>query len=219
VRLGSASDFVILAKSGVSTVPPAAITGNLGISPAAASHITGFALTADSTNAFSTSLQVTGKVYAADYASPTPSKMTTALSDMGLAFTDAAGRAPDVVELGAGNIGGMTLAPGVYKWSTGLLIPTNVTLTGNANAVWIFQIAQDLTLSSAASIVLTGGALPRNVFWQVAGRVDLDTTAHLEGVVLAQTAVTLRTGASVTGRLLAQAAVSLDGSTIVQPAP
>jgi hypothetical protein len=219
VRLGSASDFVILAKSGVSTVPPAAITGNLGISPAAASYITGFALTADSTNAFSTSLQVTGKVYAADYASPTPSKMTTAISDMELAFTDAAGRAPDVIELGAGNIGGMTLAPGVYKWGTGLLIPTNVTLTGNANAVWIFQIAQDLTLSSAASIVLTGGALPRNVFWQVAGRVDLDTTAHLEGVVLGQTAVTLRTGASATGRLLAQAAVSLDASTIVQPAP
>lgn len=219
VNLGSASDFVILAKSGVSTVPPAAITGNLGVSPAAASYITGFGLTADSTNAFSTSLQVTGKVYAADYASPTPSKMTTAIGDMELAFTDAAGRAPDVVELGAGNIGGMTLAPGVYKWGTGLLIPTSVTLTGNANAVWIFQIAQDLTLSSAASIVLTGGALPRNVFWQVAGRVDLDTTAHLEGIVLAQTAVTLRTGASVTGRLLAQAAVSLDASTIAQPAP
>jgi len=219
VNLGSAGDFVILAKSGVSTVPPATITGNLGVSPAAASYITGFALTADSTNVFSTSPQVTGKVYAADDASPTPSKMTTAVSDMELAFTDAAGRAPDVVELGAGNIGGMTLAPGVYKWGTGLLIPTNVTLNGDANAVWIFQVAQDLTVSSAASILLTGGALPKNVFWQVAGSVQLDTTAHVEGVVLTHTSVTLRTGASIRGRLLAQTAVSLDGSTVVQPAP
>jgi ice-binding like protein/Big-like domain-containing protein len=219
VNLRSAGDFVILAKSGISTVPPAAITGNLGVSPAAASYITGFALTADSTTAFSTSPQVTGKVYAANYASPTPSKLTTAVSDMELAFTDAAGRAPDVVELGAGNIGGMTLAPGVYKWGTGLLIPTNVTLNGDANAVWIFQVAQDLTMSSAASVLLTGGALPNHVFWQVAGSVKLDTTAHLEGVVLTHTSVTLRTGASIRGRLLAQTAVSLDGSTVIQPAP
>ena len=219
VNLRSAGDFVILAKSGISTVPPAAITGDLGVSPAAASYITGFGLTADSTTAFSTSPQVTGKVYAANYASPTPSKLTTAVGDMELAFTDAAGRAPDVVELGAGNIGGMTLAPGVFKWGTGLLIPTNVTLNGDANAVWIFQVAQDLTMSSAASILLTGGALPNNVFWQVAGSVKLDTTAHLAGVVLTHTSVTLRTGASIQGRLPAQTAVSLDGSTVVQPAP
>jgi hypothetical protein len=219
VKLGTAGDYVILAKSGISTVPPATITGNLGVSPAAASYITGFSLAADPTNVFSTSPQIIGKVYAANYASPTPSRMTTAVSDMELAFTDAAGRAPDVVELGAGNVGGMTLTPGVYKWGTGLLIPTNVTLAGNATAVWIFQIAQDLTVSSAVSIVLTGGALPKNVFWQVAGKVNLDTTAHLEGVVLTQTSVTLRTGASIRGRLLAQTAVSLDGSTVTQPTP
>ena len=114
---------------------------------------------------------MTGKVYAADYAAPTPSNLTTAIGDMELAFTDAAGRAPDVTELGAGNIGGMTLAPGVYKWGTGLLIPTDVTLTGSATDVWIFQIAQDLTVAAPRS-VLAGGALPKNVFWQVAGRVD-----------------------------------------------
>src|SRR6202035_4373713 len=121
-------------------------------------------------------------------------------------------RAPKVTELGAGNIGGMTLTPGVYKWGTGLLIPTNVTLTGSATDVWIFQIAQDLTMSSATSIVLTGGAVPKNVFWQVAGLADLGTTAHFEGVILTQTSVTLRTGASIKGRLLAQTAVSIDGS-------
>jgi hypothetical protein len=217
VNLGTAKNYVILAKSGIATVPTSAVTGNLGVSPAAASSITGFSLTADSTNAFSTSPQVTGKVYAADYAEPTPSNLTTAVGDMQLAFTDAAGRAPGVTELGAGNIGGKTLAPGVYKWGTGLLIPTDVTLAGNATDVWIFQIAQDLTMSSAAKIVLSGGALPKNVFWQVAGLVDLGTTAHCEGVVLTQTSVTLRTGASINGRLLAQTAVNIDGSTVVEP--
>ena len=218
VDLGVARDYVILAKSAIATVPTSVITGNLGLSPAAASYITGFSLTTDATNSFSSSPQVTGRVYAADYASPTPVTMIAAIGDMELAFTDAAGRAAHVSELGAGNIGGMTLTPGVYKWGTGLLIPTDVTLSGDATAVWIFQVAQDLTMSSATSIVLTGGALPRNVFWQVSGRAELGTTAHFEGVLLTQTSITLGTGASLNGRLLAQTAVNLDGNTLVEPA-
>jgi hypothetical protein len=219
VNLGTAGTYAILAKSGISTVPASAITGNLGVSPAAGTYITGFSLIADATNAFSTSTQVTGKVYAADHTAPTPSNLTTAIGDMQLAFTDAAGRAPDVTELGAGNIGGMILTPGVYKWATGVSIATDVTLTGRASDVWIFQIAQDLTMSSAVKVLLAGGATPKNVFWQVAGLVDLGTTAHCEGVVLTQAAVTLRTGASINGRLLAQTAVTIDSSTVVAPAP
>lgn len=219
VPLGMAGNFVLLGKSRLSTVPTSAITGNLGVSPAAASYITGFSLIADSTNMFSTSSQVNGKVYAADYAVPTPSNLTTAVSDMELAFTDASARAPDVTELGAGNIGGRTLNPGVYKWSSGLLIPSNLTLTGSSTAVWIFQIAQNLTLSSATRVVLIGGALPKNIFWQVSGAVNLGTTAHLEGVVLTQTSATLQTGASINGRLLAQTAIGIDSSTITEPAP
>jgi hypothetical protein len=217
VNLGTAGNFAILSKSGISTVPASAITGDIAVSPAPATYITGFALIADSTNVFARSSQVTGKVYAADYAAPTPSNLTTAVSDMQLAYTDAAGRAPDVTELGAGNIGGMTLAPGVYKWSSGLLIPTNLTLTGNASSIWIFQIGQGLTMSSGKRITLAGGALAKNVFWQVAGAVEIGTTAHLEGIVLTQTAVALRTGASLKGRLLAQTAVTLDRSTVIQP--
>lgn len=152
-------------------MPTSAVTGDMGLSPAAASYITGFSLIADATNAFSTSTQVTGKVYASDYAAPTPSNLTTAVSDMMLAFTDAAGRAPDVTELGAGNIGGMTLTRGVYKWGTGVLIPSSVTLAGSGTDVWIFQIAQGLTMSAAKSIVLSGGAVAKNVFWQVSGNV------------------------------------------------
>ena len=140
---------------------------------------------------------------------------------MELAFTDAAGRAPDLVELGAGNIGGLTLSPGVYKWGTGLLIPTatNVTLSGSDVDVWIFQIAQDLTVANGTNVFLEGGALAKNVFWQVAGAVDVGTTAHMEGVVLTQTAITMQTGSSINGRLLAQTAVTLDASTVVEPAP
>jgi len=218
VNLGTAGHFAILAKSGVSTVPASAITGDVGVSPAAATFITGFSLTMDATNVFSTSPQVTGKVYSADYAPPTPSDMTSAIGDMELAYTDAAGRAPDVTELGAGDIGGMTLDPGVYKWGTGLLIPTDVTLDGSASDIWIFQIAGDLTMSSATRVNLTGGARAENVFWQVAGLVDIGTTAHCEGVMLTQTAITLRTGASINGRLLAQTAVDVDSSTVVRPA-
>ena len=166
---------------------------------------------------FSTSPQVTGKVYASDYAAPTPSNLTTAIGDMQLAFADAAGRVPGVTELGAGNIGGMTLTPGVYKWGTAVLVPTNVTLTGSATDVWIFQIAQNLTMDSGTSIFLAGGALPQNVFWQVSGLVNLGTTSHCEGVILTETSVTLQTGASINGRLLAQTAVSIDDSAIVAP--
>src|SRR5207248_2787916 len=134
--------------------------------------------------------------------------------DMELAFTEAAGRAASVTELGAGNIGGMTLSPGVYKWGTGLLIPTNVTLEGGATAVWIFQIAKNLTVSSAVNVKLAGGALPKNVFWQISGEARLGTTAHFEGVVLTHTSITLATGASINGRLLAQTAVNIDGSKL-----
>jgi hypothetical protein len=213
-----AGQYVILAKSGVSTVPTSKVTGSIGLSPAAASFITGFSLTADATNVFATSPQVTGKIYASDSAPPTPSNLTTAVGDMQLAFTDAAGRAPGVTELGAGNIGGKTMGPGVYKWGTGVLIASDVTLSGRATDVWIFQIAQDLTLSSGVKVVLAGGALSGNIFWQVAGLVDLGTTAHLEGVVLSQTAIILRTGASINGRLLAQTAVTIDGSTVTESA-
>ncbi len=219
VSLGQAGNFVILAKSGVSTVPTSAITGNIGLSPAAASYLTGFSMTADSTNVFSTSAQVTGKLFAADFAPPTPSNMTTTIGDMELAFTDAAGRAPDVTELGAGDISGATLTSGVYKWSSGLLLAGDLTLTGSATDVWIFQIAQGLTVSNGVKITLAGGALPQNVFWQVSGQADFGTTAHLEGIVLSQTLISLNTGATARGRLLAQTAVTLDAVTLVAPAP
>lgn len=218
VNLGTAGGFAVLAKTGISTGPASDITGDIGVSPVAATYITGFGLSADASNEFSTTPQVTGKVYAADYAPPTPAKMTTAVSDMETAFTDAASRAPGVTELGAGDIGGMTLAAGVYKWSSGLLIPSDLTLSGSATDVWIFQIAGDLTVANSTDVILAGAAQPKNIFWQVSGFVEIGTTAHLEGVVLSQTAIHLRTGSSIDGRLLAQTAVTSEAATIVEPA-
>ena len=225
VNLGTAGSYAILSQAGISTVPPSAITGDMGVSPISATGITGFSLTLDASNVFSTSPQVTGKVYAADYASPTPSKLTTAIGDMQHAFTEAAGRSANVTELGAGNIGGLTLFPGVYKWGTSVLIPTSVTLKGLATDVWVFEIAQDLTLSNSASVILRS-ALPlidllgpqaKNVFWQVSGGVTLGSSAHLEGVVLAKTAIALGSTASVNGRLLSQTAVTLINNAVVRP--
>jgi hypothetical protein len=217
VDLGTAGNFAILSKSGISTVPTSAITGDIGVSPIAATAITGFSLTLDASGVFSTSSQVTGKAYAASYVAPTPANLTAAVSAMEGAFTNAAGRAPDFIGVGSGNIGGMNLGPGVYKWSSGLLIPTDVTLTGSATDVWIFQIAQNLTMSSGTKVVLAGGALPKNVFWQVSGLVDIGTTAHFGGVILCQTGITLHTGATINGRLLAQTAVVLQGSAVTEP--
>ena len=113
----------------------------------------------------------------------------------------------------------MTLAPGLYKWSSGVSIAKDVTLAGGPNDVWIFQIANTLTQASATRVTLTGGAQAKNVFWQVAGAVAIGTTAHFEGIVLAKTMVAVKTGASVDGRLLAQTAVTLQQNAVTQPAP
>ena len=219
VLLGLAGDYVILAKSGIDTVPTSAVTGDIGVSPIDSTAITGFSLTLDASNQFATSDQVNGQARASDYAVPSPSNLTTAVSAMETAYTDAAGRAiPDFTELGAGEIGGLTLAPGLYKWGTNLSISTDVTLDGGPNDVWILQIAGDVTQASGTRVNLSGGALPQNIFWQTFGQAMVGTTAHFEGIVLCQTAIVLETGASVNGRLLAQTAVTLDQNTVTQPA-
>jgi hypothetical protein len=215
VNLRSAGNYVILSKSGISTTGTTSITGKIAVSPIAATAITGFGLIMDHSNTFSTSSRVVGKVYAADYAVPTPSLLTTAVGDMQTAYNDAAGRTrPNYTELGAGNIGGMTLRPGVYKWSSAVTIPTNVTLSGTPHDVWIFQIAQTLNISAGKKVILSNGASPTNIFWQVAGQTTLGTTSVFNGVILGKTAIVIQTGARLNGRALAQTAVTLDANII-----
>jgi hypothetical protein len=218
IALGEAGNYVILAKTGVATVPTSNVTGNIGLSPISSTALTGFSPTMDSSNTFSTSAQVTGKLYASDYSNPTPHNLTTAINNMQTAYTTAAGLPAKVTELGAGNIGGMTLAPGVYKWSTGVLIPTNVTLAGSANDTWVFEIAQTLNLAAATSVILSGGAVSSHIVWQVGGIVTLNTTSSMQGIILAQTKIDMLAGASINGRLFAQSAVNISSSVVTQPA-
>jgi hypothetical protein len=216
VDLGASGNYVILAKTAINNTPTSAITGDLGLSPAATSYITGFALT-DHTG-YATSAQITGNVYAADMADPTPLTLTTAVENMITAYNDAAGRpTPNFLELGTGNIGGKTLTPGLYKWTNTVTLPSDVTISGNSTDVWIFQIAGDLTMSSAVNVTLIGGAQASNIFWQVAGQATFGTTSHFEGVILSMTSITFQTGASFNGRALAQTAVVLDGNAITTP--
>lgn len=220
VSLGAAGNFVILSKSGISTVPNSVITGDIGVSPAATTFLTGFSLTMVGTTS-ATSTQVTGDLFGADMTPPSNSNLTTSVSAMEAAYTDAATRPapPDFLNLGSGEIGGQTLAPGLYTWTSGVTISSNVTVSGGPNDVWIFQIPGNLTMSAARNVILAGGAKAKNIFWQVAGFVEIGTNAHFEGIMLSQTAIHLRTGASMNGRALAQTEVTLDQATVTQPAP
>ena len=216
VNIGSAGNYVILAKTTITNNATSIITGDLGLSPAATSYVTGFSLT--NATGYAVSAQLTGKIYAADMAAPTPINLTTAVNNMITGYNDAAGRpSPDFTELATGNIGGKTLTPGLYKWSGNVTAPSDVTLSGGADDVWILQIAGNLTTSSAVKITLKDGAQAKNIFWQVAGIVTLGTTSHFEGVVLSKTSIILKTGASLNGRALAQTSVVLDKNTVTKP--
>jgi len=213
VNLGKAGTFAILTKTGITDVPTSAVKGDVGTSP-----ITGAAI-------LLTCTEVTGTVYSVDPSGPMPCRVTdatllsAAVGDMDFAYTDAAGRtSPDSTELGAGEIGGKTLASGLYKWGTDVSISTDVTLSGGPNDVWIFQVAGPLNQASATNMTLAGGALAKNIFWQVAGAVTIGSTSHFEGVVLGKTMIAVNTGASVNGRLLAQTAITLQMSPVTQPA-
>jgi hypothetical protein len=144
--------------------------------------------------------------------------LTAAIGDMQTAYTDAAGRInPDFLNLGAGTIGGLTLTPGLYKWTSSVNIPTDIAIAGGPNDIWIFQVAGTLKMSSAVRVTLSGGAQAKNIYWQVAGAVTFGTTSHFEGIILGQTGINLQTGATINGRLLAQTAVTLQMSTVTQP--
>lgn len=137
---------------------------------------------------------------------------------MQAAYTDLTGRInPDFLNLGTGNIGGKTLTAGLYKWSSPLVIPTDIAISGTANDIFIFQVDQTLTVSSAVNVTLIGGAQAKNIYWVVGGSVRLGTTSHFEGNIVGQTNISLLTGASINGRLLAQTAVTLQMNTVVIP--
>jgi hypothetical protein len=217
VDLLTAGKFAILSKTGVSTVGTTSVTGVMGTSPIAATALTGFGLIADSSNTFSTSSLVSGSIYAADYAPPTPNMLTVAVLDMQTAYVDAAGRKdPDHTELGsAGSIEGLTLEPGLYKWSTDVGFTSSLTFNGSATDIWILQIDGDVKVGSGAKVTLNG-ALPENIFWQIAGSTEIGTYSHVEGIFMCNTKIMFKTGSSMTGAALAQTAVTMETTTIVK---
>ncbi len=232
VDLLSAGNFAMLAKTTITDVPASAITGNIGLSPG-----TGAAVKVTCAE------MKLGKIYTVDAgyvgadmtcvaAGPGANKTVAdnAVADMGTAYAEAAARTlPDATELGAGNISGLTFFPGLYKWSTAVNINTDVTLDakGDTNAIWIFQIAGDLTVAPGGSLPLgikvnlIGGAKASNVFWQVGGLVGatLDTFSTFNGTILSAKQAIANTGAVVNGRLFADTQVTLQQNPVTQPAP
>ena len=221
VNLGSTAQFTILAGTGITTAGQAyTITGNAGTSPAAGSY------EIDLVKA-----QVAGTIYEVSAGGPAgavvdPTLLTTATGDLTTAYNDAAGRTPIPTgpflnpNGGTGNIGGMTLAPGLYKFTTTAYITgSDVTLmgTGGSDDVWIFQCAQDLQVGSGIQVILAGGAQAGNIFWQVTTEAVIGTSAAFEGTIMAGTAVTMDTTSTMVGRALASTAVTFDGASATLP--
>jgi len=210
-NLGIAGEFAILSKTGITSVYKSTITGDIGTSP-----ITGAAMVVSCG-------EVTGNVYSVDAAGPackitSATRLGIAVLDMQAAYTDLAGRVnPDFLNLGAGSIGGKTLTAGLYKWSGNLIIPTDVTISGTPTDVFIFQVSGTLIQSSAVQITLAGGVQAKNIYWQTSGAVTLGTTSHFEGIILSQTGINMKTGATMNGRMLAQTAVTLQMNAVTQP--
>ncbi|MDO8553045.1 MAG: Ig-like domain-containing protein, partial [bacterium] len=203
VALRSADTFAVLAGSTVTSTGATIITGDLGVSSGTA--VSGFPPGT-----------VNGTMYRG-----VGSAAGQAQLDLTTAYNDAAGRSTGPVSV-AGNLGGQTLAPGLYKSTSSLEISSgDLTLDaqGNADAVFIFQMASTLTTTSGRQVILSGGAKAANIYWQVGSSATLGTTSVFKGNILADQSITLNTGATLDGRALTRiGAVTLDSNTINRPA-
>ncbi|KAF7326866.1 Fungal antifreeze protein exerts hyperactivity By constructing an inequable beta-helix [Mycena venus] len=216
VNLRKAANYAIFTESGVSTFPPSVITGAVAVSPIAATVMTSFSLSSTPASNSLPLAQVTGKLFAADYATRTPANLATAVSDMGTAFKDAIGLVnPNLSNLAVdGSIRGLTLAPGLYKWTSAVNIESNITIKGSAMDTWIFQVTMTLTVVTGIKTVLSGGAFATNIVRVATGAITAETGLHLEGVILGKINITVQTGATANSRLLAQTAVTLRKATV-----
>jgi len=215
VNLGTAGNYALLSKAGISTTGGTNIVGDIGVSPISSIGLTGFGQTLDASGVFSTSTYVTGQLFASKYTAPTPATLTTAISDMEAAYTDAAGRSgPDSLNLSGGILNGETFAAGVYKWTTALTITDSITFDGDSSAIWVLQVDRRLNLANDANITLAGGAQAKNIFWQTAEGATLGTDSHFKGMLLTATDIAVQNGASVHGGLYSQTAIALDGNAI-----
>ena len=223
VPLGSAANYVILAKTAANNTAISTVTGNVGVSPAARGYSTGWAKITEPTDTYCTSAQVVapGKLYAADnVGGTTTADLTAAVGDMEIAYNAAVAKPAGVgpnLNLGGGTLTDQTLTAGVYTWGSNVTIPTDLTLNGSASDVWVFQVTGTLDMAVAKKVILTGGALPKNVFWQASGAVTIGADTQFKGIVLGMTSITLGANSSIDGRLLAQTAVTLNATRVTVP--
>lgn len=216
VNLATAGTYVLLGQAGTVNTGTSAVTGNIGTSPAASTATTGFAETLDASSTFATSSQVTGKMYASDYTGgTTAADLTQAVADSIAAYLDAQNRIPSDTNP-ATDIGGLTIGPGVHRYS-GVSISAPVTLTGTATDVFIFQVNGTLSQAASTQVVLAGGALAKNVFWQVGNGTTIGANATFEGIIITGNAVSVGNAATVNGRIYAAQAVTLDTTTLKRP--
>eukprot|EP00979_Chaetoceros_neogracilis_P014930 scaffold5070_cov604-Chaetoceros_neogracile.AAC.1 len=173
-------------------------------------------MTKDSSNIFSTSPFVSGNIYAADYAAPTPAILTTAVQDMQTAYNDAANRPnPNFLNYSFGLLNGQLLRPGLYRWVSDVSVTNKITFNGSPTDVWILQITGKLSVATNTEIILTGGADPENIFWQIAKAITVGTESHVEGTFIGATSMAFHTGSSLKGCALLMTAVTLDTATIM----
>jgi hypothetical protein len=233
VHLGTASNYAILTKSGIEIEPGSSlITGDIAVSPIAKHAMVGFNFTFDDFGRYSEQITGEGKAFAADDGGNIPVILTTAVSNMEVAYTDAAGRTTTDgtrINLGNGLLGGAfpggpdtPLTTGVYTFSVDVTLSGNIHIKGTENDIFIIQIAKNLAQDAGYNVTLDttdglGTPKAENIFWQVSGFVDLGENSHMEGILLVKTSVTFVTGASLNGRILAQTACVLDSNTIVAP--
>jgi hypothetical protein len=232
IALLTAGDYVILTKSGITNVPQSIITGNIGVSPIAATAMTGFDLILEPGGQFSTSTQFTGRADAASYGGAVATRLTAAVLNMEYAYTDAAGRLNGILNLGVGllgvggNSGGANemLQPGVYTFGVNINIQEDIYFEGSGTGpnqgeldTFIMQTSGNLLQLMNTRVHLVNGALAKNIFWQVAGNVWLMEGAHMEGILLVKTDANFVTGASITGRVYAQTACVLQMNTVTEP--
>jgi hypothetical protein len=223
VDLTNVGDYVILAKTGISTVPDSHITGDIAVSPIAAAAMTGFSLAMDVGLEFSKDGddQIIGQAYASDYGGGTPAALTTAVNAMQTAYTDAAGRPNSDgarINLNGGTLNEHVLTPGVYTFSTAVGITGDIHFQGSPTDIFIIQIATTLIVDAGYRVILDNSWLgtpsAKNIFWQVGSAVTVKAGAHMEGIILGKTAVNFMTGSSLNGRILAQTACNLQKATI-----
>lgn len=229
VDIGSAGNFVILSQSGITSTGShaSAVNGNIGSSPITAAAMNSVFCSEIVGVMYGVDAAYTGSGNQSCFAGNPPSANKTLVDNavlaMGAAFTNAEGRAtPDGTDLFGGNIGGQNFAPGLYKWNSNVSITTDVTLTGAATDVWIFQITGDLSIASGGSVpagvkvLLSGGAQSSNIFWQVGGLTGatLGTYSTFNGIILSAKQIIMQTGAVFNGRALAQTQVTLDANPI-----